>query len=191
MTKVYIIHGYQANSQDHWFPWLKKTLEIEGHQVITLDLPNTDCPDGDEWLAYMKENITDVNKETIFVAHSLGVITTLKFIDDLDVSEVGGLAMVSGFVGNLPEDAPLLPTQKVLDSFFKWEIDYEYLQKKILHMFGIAAKDDYVVPIEASRIVCEKLNCKLYEKDKGGHFCKTDGYDAFLYLKNKIVHHFD
>ncbi|UXR77676.1 MULTISPECIES: alpha/beta hydrolase [unclassified Staphylococcus] len=190
MTNVYIVHGYQANSGDHWFPWLKRTLEIEGHQVTVLDLPNTNRPNGSEWVSYMKEHITEVNNDTIFIAHSLGVVTTLKFIQELDVSKVGSLAMISGFKGDLPQN-DLLPDQEVLDSFFNWELDYELLHNKVLHMFGVAAKDDYVVPIEATEKLCEALDCKLYELDTGGHFCKEDGYDAFLFLKNKILQKFD
>ena len=190
MTNVYIIHGYQANSRDHWFPWLKNTLEIEGHDVTVLDLPNTECPNGDEWVQYMKEHITNVNKDTIFIAHSLGVITTLKFIQDLDVSKVGSLAMVSGFKGDLPDDRRL-PDQEVLDSFFKWDLDFEKLHNKVIHMFGVGAKDDYVVPIDATRKLCEALDCKLYEQETGGHFCSQDGFDAFLFLKNKVLQKFD
>ncbi|UXR68920.1 MULTISPECIES: alpha/beta hydrolase [unclassified Staphylococcus] len=190
MTNVYIIHGYQANSQDHWFPWLKKTLEIEGHNVTVLDLPHTDRPNGDEWLSHMQEHIKDVDRDTIFISHSLGVITTLKFINELDVPRVGSLAMISGFKGDLPQNE-LLPDDDVLDSFFKWDLDYELIHNKVLHMFGVAAKDDYVVPIDASRKLCEVLDCKLYEEETGGHFCKEDGYDTFMFLKKKILKNFD
>ncbi|MCS4487169.1 RBBP9/YdeN family alpha/beta hydrolase [Staphylococcus americanisciuri] len=190
MTNVYIVHGYQAKSSDHWFPWLKKTLEIEGHDVTVLDLPHTEHPNGDEWIQYMQDNIKNVNKDTIFIAHSLGVITTLKFIQDLDVPKVGSLAMVSGFKGDLQED-DRLPTQEVLDSFFKWELDFNKINNKVIHMFGIAAKDDYVVPIDATRKLCEVLGCKLYEEETGGHFCSVDGYDTFLTLKQKVLRNFD
>ena len=27
MKKVFIIHGFQASAQSHWFPWLKQQLE--------------------------------------------------------------------------------------------------------------------------------------------------------------------
>ncbi|PXA18216.1 hypothetical protein DD876_12495, partial [Staphylococcus pseudintermedius] len=98
---LYIVHGYQADASKHWFPWLKQSLEIEGHDVEVLNLPNSHEPHVEEWLTYMRQTIPEVDADTIFVAHSLGVITTLKFLNDLDVSKVGGLAIVSGFKDKL------------------------------------------------------------------------------------------
>ncbi|PWZ67649.1 hypothetical protein DD888_09985, partial [Staphylococcus pseudintermedius] len=54
MTKLYIVHGYQADASKHWFPWLKQSLEIEGHDVEVLNLPNSHEPHVEEWLTYMR-----------------------------------------------------------------------------------------------------------------------------------------
>ncbi|WP_368410997.1 RBBP9/YdeN family alpha/beta hydrolase [Staphylococcus chromogenes] len=90
MTNVYIVYGYHANENKHWFKWLKNALELEGHDVKIIDLPNPDAPDVEEWLPALKTQATSIDGDTLFVAHSLGVITTLKFINDLNVSHIGG-----------------------------------------------------------------------------------------------------
>ena len=32
----YIVHGYQASPDSHWFPWLKRLLTADGHTVHTI-----------------------------------------------------------------------------------------------------------------------------------------------------------
>ncbi|UNB47101.1 RBBP9/YdeN family alpha/beta hydrolase [Staphylococcus coagulans] len=184
MTKVYIVHGYQADPTKHWFPWLKQSLELEGHEVEILNLPDSSHPKVDVWLDYMNENVKEVNSDTIFVTHSLGAITTLKFLNDLDVNHIGSLAIVSGFkdgISDMPE----------LEPFVQQDVDFENLQNKILHRFGIAAKNDTVVPYEATKRLCDVLDAKFYLQEEGGHFCEQDGFDSFLFLKKKILTNFD
>ncbi|EGQ4259553.1 serine hydrolase family protein [Staphylococcus pseudintermedius] len=184
MTKLYIVHGYQADASKHWFPWLKQSLEIEGHDVEVLNLPNSHEPHVEEWLTYMRQTIPEVDADTIFVAHSLGVITTLKFLNDLDVSKVGGLAIVSGFKDKLEGI-------ETLDAFIEQEIDFDQLKHKIIKRFGIASKTDDIVPYTLTAELCKALDAKFYLQEEGGHFLEKDGYDTFLFLRNKILNNFD
>ncbi|MBI5975800.1 RBBP9/YdeN family alpha/beta hydrolase [Staphylococcus canis] len=184
MTNVYIIHGYQADSQSHWFQWLKSSLELEGHDVEVLDLPNSDEPVLEDWLAYMERHILDVNDETIFIAHSLGVVTTLRFLEKLPQDSLGKMAIVSGFNEKI-EDLPKL------DEFIDENMDYNSLRQRLSQVFAIAAKDDPTVPFEKTKRLSEHLKGKFYEFDEGGHFTEEDGFDSFLFLKQKVVKQFD
>ncbi|ARJ50090.1 RBBP9/YdeN family alpha/beta hydrolase [Staphylococcus lutrae] len=184
MTKLYIVHGFQADANSHWFPWLKRTLELEGHDVDVLNLPHPNQPNINEWLDYMRESVHKVDDNTIFVAHSLGVITTLKYLNDLDVNKVGGLAIVSGFKDKLEG-------LDILDEFVEQSIDYEKLKSKIIKKFGIASKTDEIVPYTLTAELCDALDAKFYLQNEGGHFCKEEGYDSFMFLKNKILKYFD
>ncbi|MFO3692343.1 serine hydrolase family protein [Staphylococcus felis] len=184
MTNVYIVHGYQANSNSHWFQWLKSSLELEGHDVTVLDLPHSDQPILSEWLAYMKHHITEVNSETIFVAHSLGVITVLRYLEQLPQNNIGKLAIVSGFNEKIN-------SLSMLDEFIDENIDYSHLKERFNQIFAIAAKDDPIVPFELTKALCEKLDGKFYELEEGGHFCEEDGFDSFLFLKKKVIINFD
>lgn len=180
MTHVYIAHGYQADENQHWFQWLKNALELEGHDVTIVKFPNPDTPRVEEWLEAMQQQVTHVNSDTLFVAHSLGAITTLKFINDLDIPLIGGIAIVSGFKDELEQ----LPE---LDEFVNQTIDYDTLKVKLNYCFCIAAKDDYIVPYAYTQHLSNVLDAKLYTIEKGGHFCEVDGYDTFNYLKQKII----
>lgn len=180
VTNVYIAHGYHANKNKHWFKWLKNALEIEGHDVKIIEFPNTDTPDVEEWLNALHEQVTSINSDTLFVAHSLGVITTLKFINDSKVPLIGGIAMVSGFKDHLVH----LPE---LNPFVEQNVDFESLKQKLNHRFCIASKDDDIVPYTYTENLSHLLDAKLYTIEHGGHFCEEDGYETFNFLKQKII----
>lgn len=184
MTQVYIAHGYHADPYQHWFPWLKNALEIEGHDVKVIKFPNPDTPRVEEWIPAMNEQVQHLNYDTLFVAHSLGVITTLKFLNDADISSIGGVALVSGFKDRLPH----MPE---LDAFVDQHIDYDALKIKLNHRFCIAAKNDTIVPFSYTAKLSDVLGAKLYVQEEGGHFCREDGFESFNFLKQKIIQKLD
>ncbi|QDW98500.1 serine hydrolase family protein [Staphylococcus agnetis] len=184
MTQVYIAHGYHADPYQHWFPWLKNALEIEGHDVKVIKFPNPDTPRVEEWIPAMNEQVQHLNHDTLFVAHSLGVITTLKFLNDADISSIGGVALVSGFKDRLPH----MPE---LDAFVDQHIDYDALKIKLNHRFCIVAKNDTIVPFSYTAKLSDVLGAKLYVQEEGGHFCREDGFESFNFLKQKIIQKLD
>lgn len=140
-------------------------MKLEGHDVEVLNLPNSHEPHVEEWLTYMRQTIPEVDADTIFVAHSLGVITTLKFLNDLDVSKVGGLAIVSGFKDKLEG-------METLDAFIEQEIDFDQLKHKIIKRFGIASKTDDIVPYTLTAELCKALDAKFYLQEEEAIFLK-------------------
>ncbi|MDG4944603.1 RBBP9/YdeN family alpha/beta hydrolase [Staphylococcus agnetis] len=181
---MYIAHGYHADPYQHWFPWLKNVLEIEGHDVKVIKFPNPDTPRVEEWIPAMNEQVQHLNHDTLFVAHSLGVITTLKFLNDADISSIGGVSLVSGFKDRLPH----MPE---LDAFVDQHIDYDALKIKLNHRFCIAAKNDTIVPFSYTAKLSDVLGAKLYVQEEGGHFCREDGFESFNFLKQKIIQKLD
>ena len=79
-TKLYIIPGYRASPTDHWFPWLKQQAEARGSAATVLKMPTPSNPELGEWLKTLQERISDPDKNTFFVAHSLGCITLLRYL---------------------------------------------------------------------------------------------------------------
>ena len=37
--RLFVIHGYDANPQKHWFPWLKNKMEKKEYEVNVLEMP--------------------------------------------------------------------------------------------------------------------------------------------------------
>ena len=70
-TRYVFIHGYGGSSDSNFFPWLKSSLQAAGHEVTSLDLPNTNKPNVQRQASFVMKQVT-FDEQTVIVAHSLG-----------------------------------------------------------------------------------------------------------------------
>jgi len=182
--QVYIIHGYGASPANHWFPWLKEKLAEDDNQVSVLHMPNSSDPNREEWLETLANHIKNLDNNTYFVTHSLGSITLLNYLEQLNpLPSFGGFILVSGF----SESLSILPS---LDSFTAKKVDYKKIISATSSRVVIAAKDDHIVPQQLSQNLSKQLDASFFSIEKGGHFLEDDGFITFPFvydvLKNMI-----
>ena len=82
MKRVLIIHGWGNDRPvGHWHRLLATQLRKQGHMVAYPQLPDTELPSLDKWLAVLKVELDMLKDagggELIVVAHSLGCLTWL------------------------------------------------------------------------------------------------------------------
>lgn len=170
---LYIVHGYAASPNDHWFPWLKNEIEKRGTTVSIINLPAPDAPQPEAWQRTLEREITELNEDTYFVAHSLGCLALLRFLESRSAdTKVGGYVLVSGF------NAPLsiLPQ---LDGFHKPDLDYDKLMQMTSERTVIAARDDTIVPFMLSQELAHFLDARFIAVERGNHFMESDGFTEF------------
>ncbi|TNH34028.1 RBBP9/YdeN family alpha/beta hydrolase [Campylobacter helveticus] len=148
---VYILHGFNCDSNYAWIPSVRQELNDLGYEVKALDLPNASKPELKKWLETMDKELV-LDEKTYFITHSLG-----------------GVILVSPF----DEPLEILP---ILDNFTHQKPHYESLKTLIKHRVVISAKDDKIVPTSLSQKLAKSLNAKLILVEKGGHFMDTDGF---------------
>ena len=177
--RVFIIHGFDAHPRKHWFVWLKQQVENLGASAEILSMPNPQKPILEEWIECIKHNVGMPNKDTFFVAHSLGTISTLRYIhtlkQDKQNPKIGGILLVSGFCNPLPS----LPE---LDSFAKGDLDFANIITRVKNRIVISAQDDEIVPYEFSKNLAQNIEATFVGEPKGGHFMQSDGFDTFELL---------
>lgn len=169
---VYIIHGYNANSSSHWFPWLKQQLEQEDFLVDIIDMPYPMAPSKEEWVKKLNSTICQTNENTYFIAHSLGCIALLHYFSSLETVHIGGFLLVSGFSDKLVE----LP---VLDNFIYDSISYNKIIGMSQNRLVMSSTDDPIVPLKLVVHLREQLEADFYIKNTGGHFLKENGFASF------------
>ncbi|MBE2896659.1 serine hydrolase family protein [Pasteurellaceae bacterium HPA106] len=166
--KLYIVHGYTASRDAHWFPWL--AAQCEQHNILAraLAMPNSHAPHFGEWLQTLREEI-QLDRETILVGHSLGCISLLQYLNsEKNVMPIAGAILVSGFhecVTGLSE----------LDEFCTSALDFDFLKQKISHKVVLSARDDEIVPWQYSHRLAEKLAADFHLLNRGGHFLDREG----------------
>ncbi|THA01985.1 RBBP9/YdeN family alpha/beta hydrolase [Rodentibacter pneumotropicus] len=171
MKQVYITHGYTANEDQHWFPWLELELTKIGIPCQRLAMPNSHQPNSREWLNYHLQNVT-LTAETILVGHSLGCIASLRLLAHTQQKIAAGI-----FVSGFHESVPGL---SILDEFIT---DYDN-QTPCLpkHSYVVTAQDDSIVPYEFSQRFAHYLGAEYHCLSTGGHFLDREGATEFPLL---------
>ena len=167
--RVFIVHGFGATPNDHWFPWLSNELTAGGIEATTVALPASDTPTAPAWHRTLNAAIPYVDHTTWIVAHSLGVISVLRRLaDQAEPWTLGGLIAVSGFTGELAA----LP---VLDAFLAEDVDLTDVTPRILRSHAVYSDNDTIVPPQASAALAARLGSQVHIVHGGGHFLGTDG----------------
>lgn len=180
---IYLIHGYAANPEKHWFPWLGEKVKSELDLSITsLTMPDSLNPKKSEWDKTCERNITSTESLTL-IGHSLGCITALRFLDQHDINNVN-LLLVSGF------DEPVYPLPQ-LDEFTQQPLNYQKLRAKINQATVISAQDDDIVPYPYAETLARHLQSKFVLLPHGKHFIDRDHITqlpvAYQELKNLLL----
>ena len=167
---VYVIHGFTASSKANWFPW----LEVHGHSLrISMripDLPGANDPHLEPWLEEIEEAVKEMDENTIFIGHSLGCITAIRYVLRKGI-KIKGAIFVSGFMGENPMEVQ----KDGLSEFVNGEIDVEQVKRLIPKRIMLTATNDDIVPWEATKEMAQRLNCELIVLSAGGHFIDRDG----------------
>ena len=79
---------------------MKKKLEEKWYTVIIPRLPTPDNQSLDSWNQSFSEYMKYINKETIFVAHSVGPAFVLSILEQINV-EIAGCYFAAGFLWNI------------------------------------------------------------------------------------------
>ncbi|MBU4216445.1 alpha/beta hydrolase [Candidatus Parcubacteria bacterium] len=181
--RLFIIHGWEADPNSNWFPWLKLEASKLGFEVFVPAMPNTAHPVKDEWIAYLNKLVGVVDENTYFIGHSLGVIAILKFLEQVPVGQKAAVAiLVAGFSESLgiPE----------VESFTNTLLDYEKVKQSAVKFIIYQSDNDPLIPLKSAVVMQEKFNADIIvikntdspEDDllqQGNHLCEGTGDFAF------------
>lgn len=177
--QVYIVHGYTARPNDHWFPWLQERLAADGIDVAVLPMPDPDQPVAQAWDAFLATHAARRDSDIFFVAHSLGCIAVVRHLLKTGAA-CGGMLLVAGF-------AEPVPGLEELDGFVTGVDGIEGLRETVGERVVIAARDDEAVPFDATRRLAEKLDARFIPLERGGHFLGREGFTEFPLVYEQLL----
>lgn len=170
--RVFVVHGYQAAPDRHWFPWLVERLAADGFTVTVVALPESNNPEVQAWSAALTAAVSEVDAQTWFVGHSLGCITVLRHLSALvGPWAAAGVVLVAGFEGPL-ESVP------ELRHFLGERIDPAARRRiidRVPQRLMVRSDHDIFVPAAASDTLAAAIEAPVVVITGAGHFMGSDG----------------
>lgn len=162
--RIILVHGFNANPQMNFHPWLADTLRDMGFEVETPELPlsTEDSLNLPEIIQAMKEQIGYLKSDDILVGHSLGAFIILQYLEAVEMTETPRAVVLIA--------APWKVSRPELRQLFIADLDADVLMWKAREFFVVHSKDDNLVPFEHGQMLAEQLKAKLLAVDKQRHF---------------------
>lgn len=186
VKKMYFVHGWGDSSiMPPWVSWLKSKCEERGIEFVRFKMPNSWEPKIDEWVGFLKENVRELDEEVLFIGHSIGCQTILRYLEDLDEEvNVGGCVFVAGWLNLLEAAYEDEEDRELAKAWIETPIDFEKVKIHTNNFLSIFSKDDYCVPVSDAEIFREKLGADIIIKDGEEHFEDTEEINEIMRFVN-------
>lgn len=175
MQRIFLIHGWGGSPDNDWFPWANKALTEKGYEVVVPEMPETEHPKIGPWVNKLSDVVGEIRESDIFVGHSIGCQTILRFLEGVTNGEkTNKLIFVAPWwflnLENLDAD------EKIARPWIDSIIDFEKVRLRIGDMICIFSDNDPFVPLEKNRDFFEdKFKPQTVVVKSAGHFIEDDG----------------
>jgi uncharacterized protein len=174
--RVFIVHGWDGNPNENWFPWLKKELQDRGFEAFVPQLPNPENPRVYNWIPKLAETVRKPNEQTYLIGHSMGCQAIARYIESLpDNVKVGGAVFVAGFFKRLTglEDTP--GDRETDRHWLDTPPDLKKIKSHLLKSIALFSDNDPYVPLDNQDDFKDKLGSKIIIEHKMFHFNERYG----------------
>ncbi len=152
-----------ANSDNHWYSWLAKQLQMKDIHAVVAEPPLPFRPRYAEWKKEFERY--DITPETILVGHSCGGGFLVRWLSENKDKKVGKVVLVAPWLN--PDNNPASDTA----DFFEFEIDPE-LTKRTAGVTIFNSDNDESSIQESVRIIRNAVvDVKYQAFHNYGHFC--------------------
>src|SRR3989338_4810593 len=106
-------------------------------------MPNSDNPTYGKWIPYLEKIARPISQNDYIVGHSLGCITILRFLENLQPGQkVGGVVLVAGFGTDLTYQG----YQGELSNFFETPLNWNQIRENCQKFVVVQSNNDEWVP---------------------------------------------
>ena len=184
-SEVFVFHGTGGCPEENWFPWIKQELTKSGVSVKVPQFPTPEGQSLETWLKVMKPYMPEINKNTLLIAHSLGGLFLLRFLERLQ-THVKAAIFVAPPIG--------LGDVKYIEGDLKFaggfDFDWDNIKSKADNFVVFHSQNDPIVPYVNGVEVAKHLGVDLITIPNSGHFNEAAGYTQFPQLLegvNKVL----
>ena len=172
MKRAFLIHGWEGNPENAWFPWLKHELESRGFEVHTPAMPNPAEPKIEEWIPALAKEIGIPDSELCLIGHSIGCQSILRYLETLpNTTKIAGIVLVAPWMElDTTTEEEGEEVKEIARPWMETPIDFPKIKKMIGKSFAVFSDNDPYVPLSQGDVFLEKLGAEIVIESGKGHF---------------------
>lgn len=178
MKNCFIIHGSESSSKAHWFSWLENKLVLAGYRVFNLDYPTPQNQSFDTWKEVLETKKEYINKDTIFVCHSIAPAFVVKYCITTG-THIGALISVCGFNCLIGGELDKINKTMFLEDITSFR---ELCDKRICFY----SNNDPYLKLDYLKDFAKNINAVEVLIKDGGHLNTDTGFVEFPQILNHI-----
>lgn len=183
--RIFLVHGWGGSPRNDWFPWVKVSLMKKGYEVIIPEMPETEHPKINPWVNNLSIVVGDPLTTDIFIGHSIGCQTILRYFEKLNNNQrvESAVLIAPWWFLVLDENEDQADADPWLNSF----INFENVKSKAKKYICVFSDNDPFVPLAKNiKFFKQNLNPEIITKEKCGHFTESDGFLKLEFLPELI-----
>lgn len=180
---IILIHRWGGHPKGDWYPWLQNEVEKLGYDIEIPEMPDSEEPVISKWVDALAEYGDQIDEETIFIGHSIGCQTIMRYLDQKQVKVKGAI-----FVGPWFELTGLTEAEDkaIAKSWLEEPIDLDRVKELIGNLICIFSDNDYFVPLSNVDQFTKKLEAQVVLEADHGHFTEDDGVKELQVLLDRL-----
>lgn len=181
MENYFIIHGSFGHSKENWFPWLENELKNRKKEVFNMDFPvGIGIQNYNNWEKVLSRFKEHINKETIFICHSIGCVFLVKYCIENNI-QIKKAIFVAGVNNQLGQHEEFDSVNKTM--FTSKTEKFKSLCSKRICFYS---NNDPYIKIEKLKEFAKEVNAQEVLIENAGHFNEGAGYITFEEILNYI-----
>lgn len=158
--------SYPTNSNNHWFPWLSKQLQVRDVFAVAIEPPEPYSPRYDLWRKEFEK--FEITATTVLVGHSCGGGFLLRWLSENVDRRVGKVVLVAPWLN--PDNNPVSDTA----DFFFFDLDSDMVSRTAGVTIFNSDNDQESIQKSVQIIRNEVKDVEYKEFHNYGHFCYGD-----------------
>lgn len=151
-------------------------------------MPNTDEPHISAWVPFLSKTVGRVGTDTIFLGHSIGCQTILRYLEGLDSEAVvGGAVFVAGWFHLIMESLDGEDEKKIANEWINAPIDIAAVRRHLPRPVALFSDNDPHVPLPDSEIFKDGLGSEVIVHQNRGHFTAAGGVLELHAALNEVM----
>lgn len=135
----------------------------------------------------MEKQVNQLDEHTYFVGHSIGCQTIMRYLENKNVKNIGGILFVAPWLDLLPAAVCDEESYNPAKPWLNTSIDFEKIKNLTNNITCIFSDNDYFVSLDQEKIFKELLNAKTIVVREKGHISANDGVEELEDIYNSLI----